>query len=56
MQLAHAVVGGHLIVLIKAWTTPSGLKDQDILTLAGRTEPPWPSAEQLQHRLQEALR
>jgi hypothetical protein len=58
LQLAHGVVGAHLIDLIKAWTTANGLKDQAILAVAANPEPlwPWPSAEEFQNRLQEALR
>jgi hypothetical protein len=58
LQLAQAVVGAHVIDLIKAWTTANGLKDQAILAVAGSPAPPWPwpSAEEFQNRLQEAFR
>jgi hypothetical protein len=42
LQLAHGVVGAHLIELIKAWTTANGLKDHAILGVAANPEPPWP--------------
>jgi hypothetical protein len=58
LQLTHGVVGANLIVLIKAWTKANGLKDHAILGVAANAEPPWPwpSAEEFENRLQEALR
>jgi hypothetical protein len=58
LQLAHGVVGAHLIAFIKAWTDAECKKDQEILAAAANAEPnwPWPSAEDFHARLEEAGR
>src|SRR5438270_1483129 len=56
LQLAHGVVGAHLLVFIKAWTRAEDKKDLDILTAAANSEPAWPwsTAEDFDARLAQA--
>jgi hypothetical protein len=58
LQLAHGVVGAHLVLFIKAWTEREGKKDQDILGAAVDPRPPWPwsTTEDFDARLAEASR
>lgn len=58
LQLAHGVPGTSMIVLIKAWTKAERKKDQEILDVAGSSEPnwPWSSVEEFRARLDEASR
>jgi hypothetical protein len=58
LQLAHAVSGASLIVLIKAWTKAERKKDQDIAHVAANPKPawPWPTDQEFQTRLEEAKR
>ncbi len=41
LQLSHAVRGGQLIDLIKAWTEAEGQRDQTILEAANNPAPSW---------------
>jgi hypothetical protein len=43
-QLAHGVLGAHLIALINAWTDDEGKKDQEILAASVNPQPHWPWA------------
>lgn len=56
LQLSHAVRGGHLIDLIKAWTEAEGKRDREILEVSANPNPAWPwsSDEEFSTRLSEA--
>ncbi|HET6879883.1 MAG TPA: hypothetical protein VFI31_07000 [Pirellulales bacterium] len=56
LQLAHGVVGAHLLALIKAWTDSEGKKDQEILAVAVNAQPrwPWSTTDDFVGRLTEA--
>lgn len=56
LQLAHGVLGAHLITFIKAWTEGEGKKDQEILAAGDNAQPcwPWSTTEDFLGRLTEA--
>lgn len=58
LQLDHGVRGGHLLLLIKAWTAGEGKKDCEILDIPIYAAPrwPWSTTEEFAARLAEASR